>query len=107
MNLKQWMVLQGNTQDPDPRITQKDLLQLYVQIDQRMIVLHVELYTKLGSALHCLLFVLNVTNKATMPNCPVQKFSLPQVHQIPIGIQGDLEAAEVEVVETMDPNVLL
>ena len=71
-----------------------------------MIVLHVELYTKLGSVLHQLLFVLNVTNKAIMPNCAIPKFSLPQVHQIPKGIQGDLGVAEVEVVEAMDPNVL-
>ena len=100
------MVSQGDAQDPDPRVMQEDLLQLYTQIDQRMIVLHVELYTKLESAVHCLLFVLNVTNKAIMPNCAVPKFSLPQVHQIPIGIQRDLGMAEVEVVEAMDPNML-
>ena len=50
--------------------------------------------------------VLNVTNKATMPNCAIPKFILPQVHQISIGIQGDLGTAEVEVVEAVDPNVL-
>ena len=76
VNLKQWMILQGNAQDQGPRVTQEGLLQLYVQIDQRMIVLHVELYTKLGSALHHLLFVSNVTNKAIMPGCVVLKLSL-------------------------------
>ena len=49
------MVPQDDAQDPDQKVTQEGLLQLYVQIDQRMIVLHVELHTKLGSALHCLL----------------------------------------------------
>ena len=34
--------------------------------------------------------VLNVTNNAIMPNCAIPKFSLPQVHQIPIEIQGIL-----------------
>ena len=100
------MVSQGDTQDQDQEVIQEGLLQLYVQINQRIIVLHVELYTKLGSALHHLLFVLNVTNKATVPNCAIPKFSLPQVHRIPIGIQGDLGEAKVEVVEAMDPNML-
>ena len=63
------MVLQGDTSDQDQEVIQEGLLQLYVQINQRMIVLHVGLYTKLGSALHRLLFVLNVTNEAIMPNC--------------------------------------
>ena len=106
VNLKQWMVLQGDAQDQDPRVMQEGLLQLYIQIDQRMIVLHLELYTELGSALHHLLFVLNVTNKAIMPRCVILKFSLPQVHQIPIGIQGDLGMAEVEVVEAVHPSML-
>ena len=101
MNLKQWMVLQGNAQDPDLRVIQEDLLQLYIQIDPRMVVLHVELYTKLGSALHHLLFVSNVTNKVIMPSYVILKFSLPQVHQIPIEIQGDLGTAEVKVVEAV------
>ena len=64
VNLKQWMVSQGDTPGQDPRVIQEGLLQLYVQIDQRTIVLHVELYTKSGSALHLQLCVSNVTNKA-------------------------------------------
>ena len=71
-----------------------------------MIVLHVELYTKLGNALHRLLFVSNVTNKAIMPNSAIPKFSLPQACQITIEIPGDLCMAEVEMVEAVDPNVL-
>ena len=98
MKSKQWMVLQGDTQDQE--IIQESLLQLYIQINQRMIVLHV------GSALHHLLFVLNVTNKAIMPNSAIPKFSLPQAHRLPIEIQGGLGMAEVEAVEAMDPNVL-
>ena len=105
MSLKQWMVLQGNAQDPHLRVIQ-DLPQLYIQIDPRMIVLHEELYAKLGSALHHPLFVSNVTNKAIMLSCVMLKFSIPQVHCIPIEIQGDLGTAEVEVVEVVDPNVL-
>ena len=66
---KQWMVLQGNAQDQ--RVIQEGLLQLHVQTNQRKIVLYVELYTKLGSALHCLQFVSNVTIKAIMPNSAV------------------------------------
>ena len=96
------MVSQGGTQDQDQEVIQEDLLQLYVQINQRMIVLHVELYTKLGSALHHLLFVLNVTNKTIMPNSAI----LPQVCQLPIEIQGHLGMAEIEAVEARDPNML-
>ena len=59
---KLWMVSQGNAQNQ--RVIQEGLLQLYVQIN-------VELYTKLGSALHCLHFDLNATNKAFMPSCAI------------------------------------
>ena len=91
---KQWMVSQGNTQDQ--RVIQEGLFQLYVQTNQRKIVLHVELYIKLGSALHCLQFVLNATNKAIMSNSAIPEFSLPQACQLPIKIQGDLGVAEIE-----------
>ena len=106
VNLKQWMVSQGETQDQDPGVMQEGLNspQLYVQIDQRVIVLHVELYTKLGSALQHLLFVSNVTNKAIILGYVSLRINLLlQVHPIPIGIQGDHGAA---VVEAVDPSVL-
>ena len=51
------------------------------------------------------LFVSNVTNKAIFQGY----VHLPQVHPIPIGIQGDHGMAEVEVIEAreaVDPNVL-
>ena len=98
------MVPQGDVQDP--RVILEGLLQLYIQINQRNIVLHVELYTKLGSALHHLQFVLNATNKAIMPNSVIREFNLPQTCQLPTGIQEDLGMAEVEAVEAMDPNEL-
>ena len=111
VNLKQWMVSQGNTQNQDPGVIQEGLnsLQLYVQIDQRVIVLHVELNIKSGSALQHLLFVSNVTNKAIILGYVSLRINLPQVHPIPIRIQGDHGMAEVEAVEAvraMDPNVL-
>ena len=109
MNLKQWMVSQGEAQDQGPTVIQEGLnsLQLYIQIDQRVIVLHVKLYTKLGNALQHLLFVSNVTNKTIILGYVCLKINLlPQVHPIPIGIQGDHGTAEVEVVEAMDPSML-
>ena len=108
MNLKQWTVSQGDALDQGPRVIQEGLnsLQLYIQMDQRVIVLHVELYTKLGNALQHLLFVSNVTNKAIILGYVSLKINLlPQVHPIPIGIQGDYGVAE-EVVEAMDPSML-
>ena len=104
---RQWMVLQGNAPDQDPGVIQEGLksLQLYVQIDQRMNVLPVEPYTKLGSALQHLLFVSNATNKAITQGY-VRLSLLPQLHPIPIGIQGDHGMAEVEATEAMDPNML-
>ena len=62
--LKRWMVSQDAI--PDQRIHMpmlKGLLQLYIQINQRKIVLNVVLNTKLGSALHHLKFVTNVISK--------------------------------------------
>ena len=100
--LKLWVVLQGNTQD---QRMLEGLLQLYVLITQRKIVLHVELYMKLHH-LHHLLFVLNVTNQGIMPSCVIPEFSLPLACRPPIIIQGDLGVAEVEVVEAVDPNKL-
>ena len=102
------MVSQGDAQDQDPGVMQEGLNspQLYVQIDQRVIVLHVELYIKSGSALQHLLFVSNVTNKAIILGLVSLRINLPQVHPILIGIQGDHGTAEVEVVEAMDPSML-
>ena len=101
------MVSQGDAQDQDPGVIQEGLnSQLYFQINQRVNVLHVELYIKLGSALQHHLFVSNATNKTIFPE---HVGLLPQVHLIPIGIQGDHGVAEVEateVVEAVDPNVL-
>ena len=55
----------------------------------------------------CSIFCLvsNVTNKAIFQGY----VDLPQVHPVPIGIQGDHGTAEVEAIEateTMAPNVL-
>ena len=103
------MILQGDADDQGPRVIQEGLssLQLYVQIDQRVIVLHVELYTKSGIALQHLLFVSNVTNKAIILGYVGLKINLlPQIHPIPIGIQGDHGVAEIEVVKAMGPSML-
>ena len=101
---KLWMVSQGNAQDQ--RVMKEGLLQLYIQINQRKIVQYVVLYTKLGSALHHLQFVLNATNKDIMASCAIPELNLPQACRLPIGIQGDLGMAEVEAVEAMDLDVL-
>ena len=97
----------AQNQNSEVVIIQEGLSNLYIQIDQRMNVLHVELYTKMGSALHHLLFVSNATNKAITQDSV--GLSLPQPYLIPIGIQGDHGTAVVEateVVEAVDPNVL-
>ena len=104
------MVSQGDAQDQNPEVLviQEGLnsLQLYVQINQRLNVLHVELYTKLENALPHHLFVSNVTNKAIFQGY----VNIQQVHPVPIGISGDHDVAEVEAVieatEAMDPNML-
>ena len=64
-----------------------------------------ELYIKLESALHHLLFVSNATNEAIFLD---YVSLLLQVHPVPIGIQWDHGVAEVEAIEAqaMDPNVL-
>ena len=109
VNSKQWMVSQSDAQDQDPGVIQEGLnSQLYVQINQRVNVLQVELYIKSGSALQHLLFVSNVTNKAIFQGY-VSLNLLPQMHPVPIGIQGDPGMAEVEateVVEAEDPSML-
>ena len=108
IQLSQLVNLKSDVQDQDPGVIQEYLnSQLCIQINHRVNVLHVELYTKLGSALQHLLFVSNVTNKAIFQGY-VSPSLLPQVHPIPIGIQGDHGMAEVEateVVEAMDPSV--
>ena len=110
MKSEQWMVSQGDAQDQVPRVIQEGLnsYHLYIQIDQRLNVLHVELYIKPGSALLHLLFVLNATNQATFQGYVCLSL-LPPVHPAPIGIQGDHGTAEVEAIEateTVDPNML-
>ena len=99
----QWMVLQGNVQDQNPGVIQEGLNSL--QIELKVNVLHVELYTKPGNALHQLLFVSNATNQAIFQGY-VSLNLLPQVHSTPIGIQGDHGMAEVgvETIEAMDPK---
>ena len=66
VNSKQLMVWQDNILSQDARVIQEGLSspQLYVQINQRLNVLHVELYIKLENALQHHQFVSNVTNKA-------------------------------------------
>ena len=105
---KLWMVSQGDVQDQNPEVViiQEGLSNLYIQIDQRMNVLHVALYIKLENALLRHLFVSNVTNQAIFQD----DVDLPPVHPVPMGIQWDHGMAEVEAVigatETVDPNVL-
>ena len=41
-----------------------------------------------------------------MPNSVIPEFNLPPTCQLPIGIQGDLGMAEVEVVGAVNPNQL-
>ena len=94
MNSKQWMVSQDDILNQDPGVIQEGLSspQLYIQINQGLNVLHVELYIKLENALQHHLFVSNVTNKAIFQGY----VNLPQVHPVSIGIQGGHGMAEVE-----------
>ena len=66
VRLKLWTVSQGDVQDQNPEavVIEEGLSNLYIQIDQRLNVLHVALYIKSVSALLCHLFVSSVTNKA-------------------------------------------
>ena len=109
MKSEQWMVSQGNAQSQNPGVIviQKGLnsSQLYIQINQGLNVLHVELYIKSENAQQHHLFASNVTNKAIFQGYVY----LPQVHPVPIVIQGDHGMAEVEVIEAteaMDPDML-
>ena len=104
------MVSQGDAQSQSPGVAVihegLNSPQLYIQIDPRLNVLHVELYIKLENAQQHHLLVTNVTNKAIFQGYVY----LPQVHPVPIRIQGDHGMAEVEAVieatEAVDPNVL-
>ena len=67
MKSEQWIVSQGDAQSLNPEVAviqEGPSLQLYIQTDPKLNVLHVALYIKSENALLRHLFVSNVTNKA-------------------------------------------
>ena len=107
MNSKQWLVLQDDVLNQDPGVIQEDLSspQLYVQINQGQCTACGTLH-QVGECP----VASSVCFKCNKQSHFQGYVNLPQVHPVPIGIQGSYDAAEVEaateVVKAVDLNVL-